>query len=79
MPRPAAVLATNRVQRALDSMTIAEARRYISEGHFHPGSMLPKIQACLQFIEDGGREALITSPETLSAALAGTTGTRIVA
>src|SRR5512142_1748190 len=46
-------------QRALDAMTIAEARRYISEGHFHPGSMLPKIQACLQFIEDGGREALI--------------------
>ena len=66
-------------QRPVDSMTIAEARHYISEGHFHPGSMLPKIQACLQFIKDGGREALITSPETLSAALAGTTGTRIVA
>jgi len=66
-------------QRALDSMTAAEASRYIAQGHFHLGSMLPKIQACLQFIESGGREALITCPETFSAALDGRTGTRIVA
>ncbi len=66
-------------QRALDTMTTAEARRYITEGHFHAGSMLPKIQACLQFIESGGREALITCPEALSAALDGKTGTRILA
>jgi carbamate kinase len=64
-------------QRALDSMTVAEAKRYIAEGHFHSGSMLPKVQACLQFIESSGREALITCPEALSAALAGSTGTRI--
>ncbi len=65
-------------QRALDSMTITEARQYISEGHFQPGSMLPKIQACVQFLENGGREALITTPEVLPAALSGKTGTRIV-
>ena len=66
-------------QRALDSMTVAEARRYIAEGHFKPGSMLPKIEACLQFVQNGGREAVITCPETLSAALDGRTGTRVVA
>jgi len=66
-------------QRALDSMTAAQARQYITEGHFHPGSMLPKVQACLQFLEAGGHEALITCPEALPAALAGKTGTRIVA
>jgi carbamate kinase len=65
-------------QKALDRMTVAEARQYMTEGHFKPGSMLPKIQACIRFIEDGGQEALITSPEVLPAALAGQTGTRIV-
>jgi carbamate kinase len=59
-------------------MTAAEATRYMAEGHFQPGSMLPKVQACLQFIEGGGHEALITCPQALSAALAGKTGTRIV-
>ena len=59
-------------------MTAAEARQYIAEGHFQAGSMLPKVQACLQFIESGGREALITCPEALAAALDGRTGTRIV-
>ncbi len=66
-------------QRALDSMTAAQARQYVAEGHFPAGSMLPKIQACLQFVEGGGREALITCPDALSAALEGKTGTRIVA
>jgi carbamate kinase len=66
-------------QRALDSMTAADARRYMAAGHFAPGSMLPKIQACLRFVERGGQAALITSPDALSAALDGKTGTRIVA
>jgi carbamate kinase len=65
-------------QRALDLMTVAEARRYIAEGHFKPGSMLPKVEACVQFIHSGGRQAIITCPELLSAALDGRTGTRIV-
>jgi carbamate kinase len=64
-------------QRPIDSMTLAEARRYVGEGHFQEGSMLPKIEACVQFIENGGGEALITCPEVLSAALEGKTGTRI--
>jgi carbamate kinase len=65
-------------QKTLDEMTVAEAKRYIGEGHFKPGSMLPKVQACVQFIEDGGHEALITCPEVLPLALAGQTGTRVV-
>jgi len=64
-------------QRALDRITVAEAQRYMTEGHFRPGSMLPKIQACVQFIEHSKREALITNPENLSAALEGKTGTRL--
>jgi carbamate kinase len=65
-------------QRPIDSMTLAEARRYMAEGHFQAGSMLPKVEACIQFIESCGREALITCPAALSAALDGTTGTRVV-
>jgi carbamate kinase len=66
-------------QRPLDSITLAQAGRYIAEGHFQPGSMLPKIQACIQFIENGGREAIVTAPDALSRALDGQTGTRVVA
>ena len=65
-------------QQPLDAMTVAEARKYIAEGHFKPGSMLPKIAAWLQFIQNGGHEAVITCSEALSAALDGRTGTRIV-
>lgn len=65
-------------QKSLDKMTVAEAKQYIKEGHFKPGSMLPKVQACVQFIEAGGTEALITCPEVLPAALEGKTGTRVV-
>jgi carbamate kinase len=65
-------------ERALDSMTVAEARRYMAEGHFHPGSMLSKVEACVGFIEGGGREAVITCPGKLSDALDGCSGTRVV-
>lgn len=65
-------------QRALDVMTVAEAKRFIAEGHFAPGSMLPKVEACVQFIENGGQEAVITCPEKLCLALDGGTGTRVV-
>jgi carbamate kinase len=65
-------------QRPLDRMTVAEARRFITEGQFHPGSMLPKVEACVGFIEGGGREAIITCPGKLSAALTGHGGTRVV-
>jgi carbamate kinase len=64
-------------EKEIDHMTVAQAGQYISEGHFKPGSMLPKVQACIQFIESGGDEALITRPEALSDALAGRSGTRV--
>lgn len=62
----------------LDRMTVVEAKRYMEEGHFAPGSMKPKVAACIQFLEAGGDEALITNPENLARALRGETGTRIV-
>jgi carbamate kinase len=65
-------------ERALNSMTVAEAKRFIAAGHFAPGSMLPKIEACVQFVLHTGREALITCPDALSSALNGHTGTRLV-
>ena len=64
-------------QKWLDSLTVDEAKKYLAEGHFHKGSMGPKIQAAIWFLEGGGREALITNPENLERALAGQTGTRI--
>jgi carbamate kinase len=65
-------------QRPVDKMTAAEAKRYAEEGHFAKGSMLPKIQAALEFIEGGGKEAIITDPPHLYAAVAGEAGTHIV-
>jgi carbamate kinase len=64
-------------QRSLDRMSLADARRYIAEGHFKPGSMLPKIQAVVDFLENGGQEAIITDPAHLGAALAGAGGTHV--
>jgi carbamate kinase len=64
-------------QKALSSMTLAEAKQYIAEGHFKPGSMLPKIQAVVDFLEGGGRQAIITDPEHLAAAIAGKAGTSV--
>ena len=65
-------------QKAIDVMTMAEAKQYMEEGHFAKGSMLPKIQACIQFIENGGKQALITDPPNIPRALNGETGTWIV-
>ena len=62
----------------LDKMTLEEAKRYYEEGHFPPGSMGPKIKAIIQYLEQGGKEAIITNPENLTRALKGETGTRIV-
>jgi carbamate kinase len=65
-------------QRAVDVMTVTEAKQYIEEGHFAAGSMLPKIKAIVWFLESGGQEAIITNPENIARALKGETGTRIV-
>jgi carbamate kinase len=66
-------------QEWVDRITLSEAKAWLEEGsHFAAGSMAPKIQACVWYLERGGREALITSPENVERALAGETGTRIV-
>jgi carbamate kinase len=65
-------------QKWLDQMSVAEAKAYLAEGtHFAKGSMAPKIQACIWFIERGGKKALITNPENIGRALRGETGTWI--
>lgn len=62
-------------QRWLDRLTLAEARQFQAEGHFAKGSMGPKIQAIIWYLERGGKQALITNPENIGRALAGETGT----
>ena len=62
----------------LDTMTIAEAKKYMKEGHFPPGTMGPKVEAAIKFIEFGGERAIITSIEKISAALDRTAGTEII-
>ncbi len=64
-------------QQWLDRMTLAQAKRYLAEGHFAKGSMEPKIQAILNYLEQGGKKALITNPENTERALKGETGTYI--
>jgi carbamate kinase len=65
-------------QRWVDRLTLSEAKKYLAEGgHFAPGSMAPKIEACIGYLERGGTEALITNPENMERALRGETGTRI--
>jgi carbamate kinase len=66
-------------QKWLDKMTLAEAKQYLAEGtHFAKGSMAPKIKAIIWFLENGGKQALITTPENIGRALKGETGTWIV-
>ena len=65
-------------QKWLDRLTLAEARKYMAEGHFAKGSMGPKIQAVIWYLERGGKQALITNPENIGRALAGETGTWVV-
>ncbi|HHI03032.1 MAG TPA: carbamate kinase [candidate division Zixibacteria bacterium] len=64
-------------EKPIDTMTVAEAERYLAEGHFPPGSMGPKIKAALQFVKNGGKELIITSIENAGRALRGESGTRI--
>ena len=66
-------------QKWLDKLTLAEAKQYLAEGtHFAKGSMAPKIQAVIWYLENGGKQALITNPENIGRALKGETGTIIV-
>ena len=65
-------------QRFLDKLTVAEAKKYLAEGQFPAGSMGPKIQAAIDFLEHGGKKVIITQPHLLEAAIAGKNGTHIV-
>ncbi len=67
-------------QQEIDSMTVAEAQKYIGENQFAPGSMLPKVEACIDFVQAHPHgKALITSLESAAAGLRGETGTVITA
>jgi carbamate kinase len=66
-------------QKVLDRLTLAEAKAYLAEGrHFARGSMAPKVQASIWYLEGGGQQALITNPENIGRALKGETGTWIL-
>ena len=65
-------------ERWLDRITVTEAAGYLADGEFPRGSMGPKVEAAIRFLERGGEEVLITSPASLARAIAGETGTRIV-
>ncbi|MFI5370641.1 MAG: carbamate kinase [Candidatus Eisenbacteria bacterium] len=66
-------------QKPLDRITLAEAKTYLTDGHFAPGSMRPKVEAIIEFLEAGGKQALITDPPHLLDAIEGRTGTWITA
>jgi carbamate kinase len=64
--------------KGINKMSVAEAEQYIAEGHFAPGSMLPKIQSALRFLAAGGQEVIITAPEFIKAAVTLGKGTHMV-
>jgi len=66
-------------QRFVDAMSVAEARAHLKDGQFPPGSMGPKVEAAVEFVEGGGKEAVIASLAKLRDAIAGTAGTRVTA
>jgi len=65
-------------QKPIDVMTVSEARKYLEEGHFKPGSMGPKVLASIRFIENGGKVAIIGHLKKAYEALKGESGTRII-
>lgn len=67
-----------RNQRDLDVLSLKDAKKYIKEGHFQPGSMKPKVEACVRFLEFGGEKAIITSIDKLQASLSGKAGTTVM-
>ncbi|WP_316568824.1 carbamate kinase [Neobacillus sp. YIM B06451] len=64
-------------QQALEKITVEETKQYVAEGHFPAGSMLPKIEASLSFLENNGSRVIITNPESLKAAINEEAGTHI--
>jgi len=64
-------------EKEIDMMCLKQANQFLRERHFAPGSMRPKIEAAINFLEAGGKEVIITLPEKAVAALEGKTGTHI--
>jgi carbamate kinase len=67
-----------RWQRDMARLTVSDARQLLESGEFPPGSMGPKVESAIRFVADGGRAAIVTCPERLRDAVAGTAGTWIV-
>ena len=65
-------------QKSIRHANLLEVKQYLAEGHFKPGSMKPKIESIIQFLEGGGKKAIITSPENLLKSVRGESGTTIV-
>ncbi len=65
-------------EKQIGTMTVNEAKEYIAQDHFAPGSMLPKIEAALEFLQNGGREVIITAPEYIKDAVQNGKGTHII-
>ncbi|KDE56130.1 carbamate kinase [Methanoculleus sp. MH98A] len=64
-------------RQEISEMTVREAREHLAAGQFPPGTMGPKIEAAIEFLETGGKRAIIASLEEASTALAGRAGTRL--
>jgi carbamate kinase len=64
-------------QQPLREVSLAQIKEYVTQGHFHSGSMLPKVQACIRFVERTGKPAIIPALESCLDALAGRCGTKI--
>jgi len=62
----------------LRTLTVAEAERFLREGEFPPGSMGPKVEAAVQFLQSGGKRAVIASIEEIEKAVSGQAGTEVV-
>jgi len=64
-------------EKLIDKMTLADAKKYYRQGHFPPGSMGPKIRAIINYLEHGGKKAIITNPQNLENAMLEKTGTHV--
>lgn len=64
-------------QRALDRLSLTEAKRYLAEGQFPEGSMGPKVRAIIGYLERGGTRAIVTCPDQIESAVAGRAGTLV--
>ena len=64
-------------EQNLETVSVPQVKDYLAEGHFLPGSMEPKIESAVHFLQQGGREVIITNPENILAGIHGKVGTQI--